>query len=55
MSAIPPKADMDQCGCDVRFVPKADRLLSMFLGAAIEKASEIYVRGATIPLLNPSL
>jgi len=24
MSALPPKADMDQCGCDVRFVPKAD-------------------------------
>jgi len=24
MSALPPKADMDQPGCDVRFVPKAD-------------------------------
>ena len=24
MSALPPKADMDQHGCDVRFVPKAD-------------------------------
>ena len=24
MSALPPKADMDQQGCDVRFVPKAD-------------------------------
>src|SRR5262249_48084263 len=24
MSALPPKADMDQRGCDVRFVPKAD-------------------------------
>jgi len=24
MSALPPKADMDQSGCDVRFVPKAD-------------------------------
>jgi hypothetical protein len=24
MSAIPPKADMDQHDCDVRFVPKAD-------------------------------
>ena len=23
-SALPPKADMDQHGCDVRFVPKAD-------------------------------
>jgi hypothetical protein len=23
-SALPPKADMDQQGCDVRFVPKAD-------------------------------
>src|SRR5262249_40558906 len=23
MSALPPKADMDQSGCDVRFVPKA--------------------------------
>jgi hypothetical protein len=22
MSALPPKADMDQHGCDVRFVPK---------------------------------
>ena len=24
MSALPPKADMDEWGCDVRFVPKAD-------------------------------
>src|SRR5262249_39750889 len=24
MSALPLKADMDQSGCDVRFVPKAD-------------------------------
>src|SRR6516164_7020166 len=24
MSALPPKADMDQLGCDVRFVSKAD-------------------------------
>ena len=24
MSALPPKADMDQQGCDVCFVPKAD-------------------------------
>src|SRR5262249_34049012 len=24
MSALPPIADMDQSGCDVRFVPKAD-------------------------------
>jgi hypothetical protein len=24
MSALPPKADMDQLGRDVRFVPKAD-------------------------------
>ena len=24
MSALPPKADMDQSGCDVRFVPIAD-------------------------------
>jgi hypothetical protein len=24
MSALPPKADMDQSGCDVRFVPEAD-------------------------------
>jgi hypothetical protein len=28
MSALPPKADMDQSGCDVRFVPKADMGLS---------------------------
>ena len=26
MSALPPKADMDQQGCDIRFVPKADIL-----------------------------
>ena len=26
MSALPPKADMDQYGCNVRFVPKADIL-----------------------------
>jgi len=25
-SALPPKADIDQCGCNVRFVPKADIL-----------------------------
>ena len=24
MSALPPKADMDQHDCNVRFVPKAD-------------------------------
>ena len=24
MSALPPKADMDQSGCDVRFVPDSD-------------------------------
>ena len=24
MSALPPKADMDHSGCDVRFVPLAD-------------------------------
>src|SRR6516164_8636018 len=24
MSALPPKADIDRHGCDVRFVPKAD-------------------------------
>src|SRR6516225_4780093 len=24
MSALPPKADMDRRGCDVRFVPKAE-------------------------------
>ena len=24
ISALPPKADMDRRGCDVRFVPKAD-------------------------------
>src|SRR6516164_8167150 len=24
MSALPPKADMDHSGCDVRYVPKAD-------------------------------
>ena len=24
MSALPPKAEMDRHGCDVRFVPKAD-------------------------------
>ena len=27
MSALPPKADMDQYGRDVRFVPKADILM----------------------------
>ena len=26
MSALPPKADIDRHGCDVRFVPKADIL-----------------------------
>ena len=26
MSALPPKADIDEQGCDVRFVPKADIL-----------------------------
>ena len=35
MSALPPKADMDQLGCDVRFVPIADILSRgpMTLGA----------------------
>ena len=36
MSALPPKADMDQSRCDVRFVPKADiglRVGVPFLGA----------------------
>jgi hypothetical protein len=28
MSALPPKADMDQRGRDVRFVPKADIIRS---------------------------
>jgi hypothetical protein len=28
MSALPPKADMVQHGCDVRFVPKADSCTS---------------------------
>ena len=32
MSALPPKADMDRQGCDVRFVPKADiRVLALRL------------------------
>jgi len=30
MSALPPKADMDQHRCDVRFVPKAD--IEWFIG-----------------------
>jgi hypothetical protein len=30
MSALPPKADMDPQGCDVRFVPKADIHLGGF-------------------------
>jgi hypothetical protein len=36
MSALPPKADMDQHGRDVRFVPKADltRHAETYLGAA---------------------
>src|SRR6516164_10264640 len=35
MSALPPKADMDRHGSDVRFVPKADikRLLNHLVGA----------------------
>ena len=34
MSALPPKADLDQYGRDVRFVPKADfvELLDDFVG-----------------------
>jgi len=36
MSALPPKADMDQHGRDVRFVPKADiQLLRSILGELI--------------------
>jgi hypothetical protein len=30
MSALPPKADMVQLSCDVRFVPKADIALASF-------------------------
>jgi hypothetical protein len=32
LSALPPKADMDHHGRDVRFVPKADIVASLNLG-----------------------
>ena len=35
MSALPPKADMDQHGCDVCFVPKAERHLPAAGGQAV--------------------
>jgi hypothetical protein len=34
MSALPPKADMDQHGCDVRFVPIADMMWTTLAVAA---------------------
>ena len=34
MSALPPKADIDQQGCDVRFVPIADIAAKIELEAA---------------------
>jgi len=39
MSALPPKADMTQHGCDVRFVPKADITTSLdhLVGAAEQR------------------
>ena len=33
MSALPPKADMDQSDCDVRFVPKAELAVTALLAA----------------------
>ena len=33
MSALPPKADMAQHDCDVRFVPKADKCTAAYLPA----------------------
>jgi len=46
MSALPPKADMDQSGCDVRFVPKDGVIgrglwiAGKFLGAALQADGE---------------
>ena len=42
MSALPPKADIDQSGCDVRFVPTAGGLwiAERFLGAALQADGE---------------
>jgi len=35
MSALPPKADIEQCGCDVCFVPKADMEVHSSTSSAI--------------------
>ena len=37
MSALPPKVDMEQQGCDVRFVPKADIAVHDYLVAALSR------------------
>ena len=34
MSALPPKADIGSVHCDVRFVPKADVVLSVLIPAS---------------------
>jgi hypothetical protein len=50
MSAVPPKADMDQQGRDIRFVPKADkvhrskkRLFDHLVGAR-EQGRDLWLR-----------
>jgi hypothetical protein len=40
MSALPPKADIDQHGRDVRFVPKADSCAAAIVTSTIAVNSE---------------
>jgi hypothetical protein len=42
MSAIPPKAERDHFGCDVRFVPKADIpwLFDYLVSAHLERSGD---------------
>ena len=44
MSALPPKADMDWHGRDVRFVPEADihQLFDYMVGAREWRASKVF-------------
>ena len=45
MSALPPKADMAQHSCDVRFVPKADMLTYFIEVHSLEPIGRVRVIG----------
>src|SRR6516162_11188430 len=53
MSALPPKADMDQSGCDVRFVPKADSCTAA-INAKLKRGSAYRQLARLIPVWTKS-